>query len=155
MKNKHIFFFTISVIAIVLFQACSGNAKKEEVTAVASTEKETDQQIADSYAKLGTINDSLYETGKAIYQKKCTHCHEWETRKRGPALKGVTKRHSAEWIANLLANLRAFVKEDSIVTHTLSQDKITTDTNNKDQVSVPITTPDERKAIIEFFRKEG
>jgi len=154
-KIKIISYLGFAVIAGLVLHACSENTHNETVSTSTDEGKESDEAIAQSYAKLGDVDSVLYNKGKSIYHQKCTHCHEWEVKKKGPALSGVTKRHSAEWITNLLMNLKTFVREDSIITHeTKKIDSLKTN-NGQYPVAVPLTNEDERRALIEFLRKEG
>lgn len=53
---------------------------------------------------LGEINPALVETGKAIFDMKCTSCHHMDTRFVGPALGDVTERRSPAFIMNFMLN---------------------------------------------------
>jgi cytochrome c len=53
---------------------------------------------------LGTINPSLAETGKAIFEMKCVSCHQMDTRFVGPPLGDVIERRSPAFIMNFMLN---------------------------------------------------
>jgi len=50
---------------------------------------------------LNDIDSALVNKGKEIFKAKCTACHKIGKRFVGPALKGVTKIQSPEWIMNM------------------------------------------------------
>ena len=53
------------------------------------------------------------EAGSKIYNVKCGACHKLTDEKLvGPGWKGVTNRHTAEWIMNFVTNTDAMITKD-------------------------------------------
>ena len=51
-----------------------------------------------------SIDLELANAGKVIFELKCMACHKVEENFIGPALKGVMKRRSPEWVMNMILN---------------------------------------------------
>ena len=64
--------------------------------------------------KLEAINDELVLKGKDIYNINCAACHKFDKKYIGPALKGITKRRSTEWIMNLVLNTEEMLAKDPV-----------------------------------------
>ncbi|WP_373494851.1 c-type cytochrome [Aquiflexum sp.] len=47
--------------------------------------------------------------GKSIFNSNCRTCHRLDQRNVGPALRGVTERHSLEWSKNFIRNSQSLV----------------------------------------------
>lgn len=50
--------------------------------------------------------------GAALFPVKCSACHKIEERYIGPALAGVTKRRTPEWICNQILNPENMIQQD-------------------------------------------
>jgi mono/diheme cytochrome c family protein len=50
------------------------------------------------------------QDGKALFQGNCSSCHAIFTKSVGPALTGVNKRHSEEWLLKWVRNSGAMIK---------------------------------------------
>ena len=91
-----------------------------------------------------TIDKKLAEKGKGIFTVKCSACHKIEERYVGPALKGVTKRRSPEWIMNMALNPAGMLESNDAAKELFGT------------YLVPMTfqnvTKDEVRAILEYFR---
>lgn len=154
--NYIIILVSIPVLVIAIcFQSCNGNAKKEDTSKI--TEMEAQEDIAKSYESLGPVDSSLYAIGRTIFSMKCSHCHQLDKKVKGPALRGVTKRHSEMWITNLLISLQKLSQTDSVVKHVMqaNHDEMKETDNAPKPDMIPLTTKEERRALIEFLRKEG
>lgn len=157
MKTKNIFslthLFLLSFIAVitVAFMACSGSGNDNNKAAPESMVNTgpTDEDIAASYTAFGEVDSALYESGKATFKTKCVSCHQLDAKVVGPILRDVTKRRTAQWINSMLTDPAAWVQSDPIAQQVFEE-------NNKVQMLVPGgTTADERRALIEYLRKEG
>lgn len=60
------------------------------------------------------INESLSTKGEDLFKNYCTTCHRMDAKFVGPALGGVTKRRSPEWIMNMILNPGRMVQQDSL-----------------------------------------
>jgi cytochrome c551/c552 len=60
-----------------------------------------------------TLDVAMAETGNKVYSVKCSSCHKLTEEKLvGPGWKGVTSRHSAEWIMNFITNTDEMLTKD-------------------------------------------
>ena len=60
-----------------------------------------------------TLDAAMAETGNKVYNVKCQSCHKLTDEKLvGPGWKGVTSRHSAEWIMNFITNTDEMLNKD-------------------------------------------
>ncbi|HET6463163.1 MAG TPA: cytochrome c [Candidatus Krumholzibacteria bacterium] len=50
--------------------------------------------------------------GAELFTAKCSACHKMEERYIGPALTGVTKRRTPEWICNQILNPENMIQQD-------------------------------------------
>ncbi len=60
-----------------------------------------------------TLDASKAEAGNKVYSVKCSACHKLTDEKLvGPGWKGVTSRHTAEWIMNFATNPDVMIDKD-------------------------------------------
>ena len=60
-----------------------------------------------------TLDAAKAEAGSKIYNVKCSACHKTTEEKLvGPGWKGVTSRHTAEWIMNFATNPDVMLDKD-------------------------------------------
>jgi len=63
--------------------------------------------------ELGPIDAAMAAAGEKIAEVKCFTCHKpTEERLVGPGWKGVTERHTAEWIMNFISNPNEMINVD-------------------------------------------
>lgn len=96
---------------------------------------------------LGAIDQSLVATGKKLYKNKCSACHKIKKRFIGPALKGVTKRRSPEWIMNMILNPEEMIAKDPITKALIAE-------YNAPMANQSLTEKGAR-AILEYFRTKN
>ncbi len=59
------------------------------------------------------LDEAMAGSGEKIFGVKCSSCHKITDEKLvGPGWKGVTSRHSAEWIMNFVTNTDAMITKD-------------------------------------------
>ena len=59
------------------------------------------------------LDAAMAGTGEKTYGVKCSSCHKLTDEKLvGPGWKGVTSRHTAEWIMNFATNTDAMLNKD-------------------------------------------
>ena len=75
----------------------------------------------------------------------CSACHKLDQRYVGPALTGVTKRRTPEWIMNMILNPQEMTQKDPIAKDLLA--------THFTQMSFQNVTQEEARAILEFFRQ--
>jgi len=91
-----------------------------------------------------TINQTISSKGEKIFTGKCSACHKLDKRFIGPALEGVTKRRTPEWIMNMILNPEQMVKENAQAKQLLME-YISPMANQS-------LTKDEARSILEYFR---
>lgn len=137
----------IASLMISLLLACG--QKKEEK---AKTEQvQTQEQNVDSKGigpikevKLGPIDKALADRGKKIFEEKCSACHKIEEKYVGPALKGVTKRRTPEWIMNMILNPIEMTQKDPIAKQLLAE--------YLTQMTYQDVSEEDARAILEYLR---
>ena len=93
---------------------------------------------------IGALDESLVAKGQQIFSGTCSACHKLDQRYVGPALAGVTKRRSPEWIMNMIVNPSGMTQQDPTAKALLGE--------YMTQMSV-IATQEDARAVLEFFRK--
>ena len=97
-----------------------------------------------SHVALGDLDAALAAKGEKTFSGTCSACHKLDVRYVGPALAGVTKRRSPEWIMNMIMNPTGMTQEDPTAKALLAE--------YMTQRSVSATEEDAR-ALLEYFRK--
>lgn len=95
--------------------------------------------------KLESIDSKLVNQGKKVFETKCSACHKIGERYVGPALSGVTKRRSPEWIMNMILNPSEMLQKDPVAQELLAEYLTQMTFQNVPQA--------EARAILEYFRK--
>lgn len=114
----------LGIIALTI-AACGSNAdKKADHTIPGDDKKETTDANPSYDPKRGegkfsnvqiptTLDAAKAEAGSKIYSVKCSACHKTTDEKLvGPGWKGVTGRHTAEWIMNFATNPDVMIDKD-------------------------------------------
>ena len=115
----------LGIVALTLV-ACGSNADEKKEAGAASTadQKETAGANPSYDPKRGegkfsnvqispALDASKAEAGNKIYIVKCSACHKTTDEKLvGPGWKGVTARHTAEWIMNFATNPDVMIDKD-------------------------------------------
>ncbi|MDM8173020.1 c-type cytochrome [Olivibacter sp. 47] len=153
-----------SLIAQLFLLACGGtdqnagsesdNRSKAITSAVQHAEKKTEVSPADltnkgvgpiKAFKPGSINAQLVNEGSELFTAKCAMCHKMDRKIVGPPLKGVTSRHSPEWVLNMLLAPDKMIAEDPAA-KALYEHYQTPMINQQ-------LTEEEAKAIYDYLRK--
>ena len=113
--------FLAITMMIVACYACgnqngsSGKAPGSESTANGNPDYDP-QRGEGKFTKVeipATIDAKLLEGGTKVFTVKCSACHKLTGEKLvGPGWKGVTSRHTAEWIMNFVTNTDAMLNKD-------------------------------------------
>ncbi len=94
----------------------------------------------------GKLDESLAGNGEKIYGVKCSSCHKTTEEKLvGPGWKGVTSRHTPEWIMNFATNTDAMINKDPKVQAMLEICLVRMPNQNLGD--------DEARSLYEFMRK--
>ncbi len=96
---------------------------------------------------LAAIDAQLVAKGKVIYKSNCSACHKFKKRYIGPALKGITKRRSPEWIMNMILNPDEMLKKDPVGKALIKE-------YNAPMANQQLKESDAR-AILEYFRTKN
>jgi mono/diheme cytochrome c family protein len=91
------------------------------------------------------LDDELADSGKKIFNQKCIICHKINDRLVGPALKGVLKRRSPEWVMNMILNPDVMIKENELARNLYIE-------FNGSPMSNQGLTEEEARAVLEFLR---
>jgi mono/diheme cytochrome c family protein len=94
--------------------------------------------------EVGALDEALVAKGQKIFSGTCSACHKLDQRYVGPALGGVTKRRTPEWIMNMILNPSGMTTQDPTAKALLGE--------YMTQMSVN-ATQDDARAVLEFFRK--
>lgn len=95
--------------------------------------------------ELAAINPALVAQGQKTFQEKCSACHKIGERYVGPDLKGVTQRRKPEWVMNMILNPQEMTQKDPTAKELLG--------TFMTQMTFQNVTPEEARAILEFFRQ--
>lgn len=93
---------------------------------------------------LAAVDAALAAKGEKVFSGTCSACHKMDQRYVGPALAGVTKRRTPEWIMNMIMNPTEMTQKDETAKALLGE--------YMTQMSVN-ATEDEARALLEYFRK--
>ncbi|MEO6915666.1 MAG: c-type cytochrome [Chitinophagaceae bacterium] len=117
----------VAGIAVLLMAACGSNdgEKKAEDAKTSATESVDPASANPSYdPKRGegkfsdvkiaaSLDQEKAATGEKLFAVKCSSCHKLTDEKLvGPGWKGVTSRHSVEWIMNFSTNPDVMIDKD-------------------------------------------
>jgi len=115
----------VIILSLAFFMAACGTGAGSEVEPTGSSNAKTAENGNPSYdpnrgegkftkVEVGaTLDASMASTGEKVYGVKCSSCHKTTEEKLvGPGWKGVTSRHSAEWIMNFVTNTDAMLNKD-------------------------------------------
>lgn len=93
--------------------------------------------------------DVLPDKGKTIFTTRCTSCHNVNAQLVGPALAGVDKRHSEEWLLSFIRSPKTLIEK---------KDKDAVDLYNKfNQIIMPDhqdITEDDVKNVLAYIKSE-
>jgi mono/diheme cytochrome c family protein len=91
------------------------------------------------------INAEMAAKGEAKYSTICIACHMANQRMIGPALSGIYKRRSPEWVMNMILNPDGMLREDPIAKALLKE------YNNAIMLDQNLSQEDAR-AVAEYLR---
>jgi cytochrome c551/c552 len=144
---------SLIVLATLFLVSCGGDNKdkapapKKEVKKEVSLDPMQDKGVGPIKSiTIGALDTSLAAKGETLFKNKCKACHKIDKRKIGPALRGITKKQSAEWIMNMILNPDRMVKENATARKLLAE-YIAPMSNQS-------LTQDEARAIYEYFRTQ-
>lgn len=121
--KKLIAFCLLSLIVAFVYSCGGGNSNTGNTTPAAEPEKTANGNPSydphrgeGKFTKVdipAALDDAMAESGFKVYSVKCQSCHKLTDEKLvGPGWKGVTSRHSAEWIMNFITNTDEMLNKD-------------------------------------------
>lgn len=152
MKTKHYPIFTVLLAGF--FIAGCGDTTEPEETSINGEEVVSQSTNSPAESKgigpikelvLGELSEKLVADGKAIYDAKCTACHNISAKLIGPPQAGVLDRRTPEWVMNMILNPSEMIKKDPIAKALLKE------FNNVPMTEQGLSEQDAR-AILEYFR---
>jgi cytochrome c551/c552 len=111
--------------SLAVFILSCGGGKSDSNTTTSGTETEKTANGNPSYdphrgegkftkVEVGaTLDAAMAESGEKVFSVKCSSCHKLTSEKLvGPGWRGVTTRHSPEWIMNFITNTDEMLNKD-------------------------------------------
>ena len=156
---------TIQVVILTLIMGCGSQEKVNEEFSFDSKKSAENSSTASTMENASTrvdldnkgigrikeveladsIDQSLAEKGRSIYEVKCTVCHRVGEKFIGPAPNGILGRRSPEWVMNMILNPELMIKEDSLAKDLFME-------FNGSPMANQGLNEDEARAILEYFR---
>jgi len=141
---------------VVIAISCGGGNTSSDKSAPAASENTTNGNPSydphrgeGKFTKVdvgATVDQSMADNGNKIYSVKCQGCHKLTDEKLvGPGWKGVTTRHSAEWIMNFITNTDEMITKDPKAQAMLELCLVRMPNQN--------LSDDDARALYEFQRK--
>jgi hypothetical protein len=149
-----------AIIAInVMFYGCAPKASKEDFSSTEETTVNTATENGNpsydpkrgegKFTKVdigATLDATMAATGEKVANVKCTSCHKTTDEKLvGPGWKGVTTRHTPEWIMNFITNTDEMIDKDPEVQAQLEICLV--------RMPNQSLTDDDARNILEYMRK--
>ena len=92
-----------------------------------------------------TIDQTMAESGAALFKTNCTACHKTDKRFIGPNPTGIMERRSPEWIMNMILDPKLMVEEDRCAKDLLIE-------FNGAAMANQNLTEQQARDILEYFR---
>jgi cytochrome c551/c552 len=136
----------VAVIVLALAVAGCGGAKSGDAAKGAAGGRPGSKYDSGPRAGAAAADEELAEKGQSLFSTKgCTACHAQGRRLTGPDLAGVSMRRTQAWLERQILDPATMAQEDPIA-HELMATHALQMPNQK-------LTPDEAKAVIEFFKQ--
>jgi len=145
--RKHLVFALAAVLLV--FSFCQGRSERGGGPGamgsdpVAGQAKDTGVGPVKSL-KLGPVDQSLADKGKAIFENKCVMCHGLTEAKTGPALGNILKEVAPEFVMNMLLNTSEMEQNDPRIKKLIGEYGLSMPALGLDK--------DQARAVLEYFR---
>ena len=139
---------SLGLLAIIVLTSCGGDKKTEKSKEqIVEIDPMKDRGIGPiTHVDINNeIDNNMAERGQELFKSMCSACHKIDQRVIGPALAGVTKKRTPEWIMNMIMNPNQMVKENAQARKLLAE-YISPMANQN-------LTEEETRSILEYFRK--
>ncbi len=131
--------------AIALVLAGCGGSPSGDSAKGASGGRPASKYDSGPRAGASEADDELAEQGKSLFSTKgCTACHAQGRRLTGPDLAGVSMRRTQAWLEQQILDPATMAQEDPIARELMATYAL--------QMPKQGLTPDETRAVIEFFK---
>lgn len=101
--------------------------------------------INSSFTLPAQVDQELANSGKTIYDAKCTACHKVDKKFIGPAPKDILNRRNPSWVMNMILNPEEMVQKDPLAKQLLIA-------FNGSPMANQNLTEEEARAVLEYFR---
>ncbi len=140
-----------------MFAACGGGKSNDSAATSAASDEKTatgnpsydPNRGEGKFTKVDvspTLDATMAANGEKTFGVKCSSCHKLTDEKLvGPGWKGVTNRHTAEWIMNFVTNTDEMINKDPKAQAMLEICLVRMPNQN--------LADDEARALYEFMRK--
>ena len=142
------------LLAIAAIVACGDGAREEHEetgeaagTELSAFELENGIGPVKEKVELGALDAKLADSGKKVFEAKCSMCHKMDTTYVGPSLGEVTTRRTPAYIMNMILNPQEMVERHPIAKQLLAE-RMTFMANQG------ITVP-EARALVEYLRTQS
>jgi cytochrome c len=139
---------SLGLLAIIVLTSCGGDKKTEESKEqIVEIDPMKDRGIGPiTHVDINNeIDNNMAERGQELFKSMCSACHKIDQRVIGPALAGVTKKRTPEWIMNMIMNPNQMVKENAQARKLLAE-YISPMANQN-------LTEEETRSVLEYFRR--
>ncbi|RZF59273.1 c-type cytochrome [Sphingobacterium corticibacterium] len=149
----------VGVLATAIACNNNPNTNSSETQSESNTKDKPKEMVIHDYLKEGNkgigpitsfaqpvFDQAVADEGNKLFIVRCTMCHEYGEDKLGPALKGITKKRTPEWILNLMLNTEEMFEKDPDAL-------VLKDKYESMMVSVGLNEQ-EAKSILEYLRQE-
>ena len=139
---------SLGLLAIIVLTSCGGDKKTEKSKEkIVEIDPMKDKGIGPiTHVDISNeIDNNMAERGQEIFKSMCSACHKIDQRVIGPALAGVTKKRTPEWIMNMIMNPNQMVKENAQARKLLAE-YISPMANQN-------LTEEETRFVLEYFRR--
>ena len=149
--------FLICAVMAFLFACSNSGSDSKPASETAATEKTEPAAPADAKSDKGTgkfqdvkvdpkLDAAMASKGQIVFDVKCAACHKLTDEKLvGPGWKGVTARHTPEWIMNFTTNVEEMLNTDPKAQAMLEICLVRMPNQN--------LTDDDARSVFEFMRK--
>lgn len=96
---------------------------------------------------LGALDQALADSGKQVFEAKCTACHKMAEKYVGPALGEVLTRRSPTFTMNMILNPNEMVERHPVAKQLLAE-AMTLMANQG-------LTPEDARAVVEYLRTQA
>lgn len=96
---------------------------------------------------LGAFDHELAETGKELFETKCSACHKLGERYVGPALGEVLQRRTPAYVLNMILNPQEMYEKHPVAKQLLAE--------YLSYMPNQALTQEQARAVVEYLRPEG